>query len=574
MTKIKKGSVFRGTGDNWDLKILKGHMRKEVQNEDLHLFASNLIENRINFNHLPNDNPRGDIKDFRRHNFSLNVNEWKTYAECAKVIVGRIVLEFCPKFKFLRAVIPNHISHEYSLQMAQKSTIVSLPIINANESKYDDCVNILRTYEKWIAEIYVQAGLLDEIPHTDNPPVPEGPAAPGQTNAHRQDTNNDPMREMKIPFAGDQLTRVRFAGAKDLLSGSHTASDRFEHCSPFKPVMWHTKASLLQYTYSFLHKAESVNQIGTLKYFREKYNRRNATPSKVLDSYEGSEELFLSVGKAYMITAVLNFFGMSDLEDTPSLHKFPQNIARETTENKKKYFDDAFGKFIDKFLLQKVNANDFYNDDYVMNYALCCIFLAVLVMQMKDTAAEGDGNRNLINQKLLLSVFKSMGAYSKYAIEMFVSIAQIECLLTPRLSEQFKWGFFVNWRGGFGKNIEDDLAQEISNRCSKSIVQRQGPNKTLNSISKVCKATTGIYQIVQEFDSSVGIHKTSVEHTTRDSLQDEKEMVQDLLQLNPFHYMSARCHDSFPEIKRSPLKYLNIVEFHEWLDKHMRELAA
>ena len=119
--------------------------------------------------------------------------------------------EFCPKFKFLRAVIPNHISHEYSLQMSQKSTIVSLPIINANESKYDACVNILRTYEKWIAEIYVQARLLDEIPHTDNSPVPEGPAAAGQTNAHRQDTNDDPMRDMKIPFAGDQLTRVRFA---------------------------------------------------------------------------------------------------------------------------------------------------------------------------------------------------------------------------------------------------------------------------------------------------------------------------------------------------------------------------
>ena len=94
--KVKKGSVFRGTGDNWDLKILK--------NDDLHLFASNLIENRINFNHLPNDRPRGNIKDFPGHNFSLNVPEWKRYAECAKIILGQIVLELFPKFKFFKAV--------------------------------------------------------------------------------------------------------------------------------------------------------------------------------------------------------------------------------------------------------------------------------------------------------------------------------------------------------------------------------------------------------------------------------------------------------------------------------------
>ena len=55
-------------------------MRKDVQNEDLHLFASNLIENRVNFSHLPNVHPKEDIV-----NFSLNVDEWKVYINCAKI---------------------------------------------------------------------------------------------------------------------------------------------------------------------------------------------------------------------------------------------------------------------------------------------------------------------------------------------------------------------------------------------------------------------------------------------------------------------------------------------------------
>jgi len=101
-----------------------------------------------------------------------------------------------------------------------------------------------------------------------------------------------------------------------------------------------------------------------------------------------------------------------------------------------------------------------------------------------------------------------------------------------------------------------------------------GPNKTINSISKVCKATTGLQQITQQFDSSIGIHKTSVQHTTRDCLKDEKEMVADLIQLDPFNHEPARSHDSFPDIKKCPLRYLNVVDFHQWLDKHKRELSS
>lgn len=104
--KVKDGRVFCGTGDNWDLKILKGHMRKNIQNEDLHLFASNLIENRLNFGHLPNEHPKGNTENFPRCNFSLNVNERQSYAASAKILLGRIVLEFFSKVQIFEICHP------------------------------------------------------------------------------------------------------------------------------------------------------------------------------------------------------------------------------------------------------------------------------------------------------------------------------------------------------------------------------------------------------------------------------------------------------------------------------------
>ena len=51
-------------------------------------------------------------KTISTENFSLNVNEMRRYVDCAKTLVCRIVIEFLPKFKFLKAVVPDHISHE------------------------------------------------------------------------------------------------------------------------------------------------------------------------------------------------------------------------------------------------------------------------------------------------------------------------------------------------------------------------------------------------------------------------------------------------------------------------------
>ena len=218
------------------------------------------------------------------------------------------MFSFSQNFKFLKSIVTQSIERKFSKGMTQKSTIVSLSILKRNEYNYHDCVLILRTFEKWIFEIYQKAGLINEYPCMfQNPNLPDPPVCnPGQPGAHVLSTSNDPMYFMKIPFAEDQLTRVTFAGAKDLLTGGHTSADRFEHCSPFKPVMFHTKDSYLQYCCCLLYHTESANQVSTLTYFRERLDRKNVTPNKVLDCHNGCKELFVSVGKAYIAVALMN----------------------------------------------------------------------------------------------------------------------------------------------------------------------------------------------------------------------------------------------------------------------------
>ena len=54
---VKQNKTLRGTVDNWDLTIRAHHMRSSAQNEDLHLFASNLYVSQARFATLYNRSP-------------------------------------------------------------------------------------------------------------------------------------------------------------------------------------------------------------------------------------------------------------------------------------------------------------------------------------------------------------------------------------------------------------------------------------------------------------------------------------------------------------------------------------
>ena len=76
------------------------------------------------------------------------------------------------------------------------------------------------------------------------------------------------------------------------------------------------------------------------------------------------------------------------------------NQIRETILN------NVIGNFVDTYVFQGLPSSE--DDDFVKNYTLCFIYLTLVILQLKDTAAEGDGDRNIMNKKLLLSIFSPL----------------------------------------------------------------------------------------------------------------------------------------------------------------------
>ena len=161
-----------------------------------------------------------------------------------------------PTFDFLIGVIPTRTPCQYQAEIALQLVVVPMPVLMKDEKKYSDLVDVLDQLEVWVREIHTKAGLCGPPVGEHVPPGPPiaAPSRPDQPASHVPPIPqaDDPLTTVKIPCFGDNLTRVRLAGAKDLRAGSHTAQDRMDHLYPFRIADWHTKRSFLKVKKKFL----------------------------------------------------------------------------------------------------------------------------------------------------------------------------------------------------------------------------------------------------------------------------------------------------------------------------------
>ncbi len=256
--EVKAGKTFSIVLDNidWDEKVHE--MQSDNQNKSVHAVAISMVFDRVSSSHLEDEEPQKSLADTDIVKLvELGQNELSEQRQMYKKIAAKILCEHVPAFSFLTNLVSSiDTPCKYEAEIKEKSIVVPFPVLLKDEKKYAEIVDVLDQLETWVHKIYAKADIIPDCEsynvNSSDPGVQQGlPASasrPDQplSHVHPAADPSDPLVNIRVPCYGDQLTRVRLAGAKDLRAGCHTARDRLDHIHPIKVADWHCKRSFLK----------------------------------------------------------------------------------------------------------------------------------------------------------------------------------------------------------------------------------------------------------------------------------------------------------------------------------------
>lgn len=153
--KENSSMELRVTFDNFDFKILANVILKNHRNSDFHWITHYLTFDRISSAGLDDTKPLvNDINTFSNSSYLLHKDELQHFRKEFIVLVSRVLVEFFPCLSSLQSLIPEHIKHRFSAEMAKKSVIINLPIVPYNQSKHSDVVQYLEVLQELLTEVY------------------------------------------------------------------------------------------------------------------------------------------------------------------------------------------------------------------------------------------------------------------------------------------------------------------------------------------------------------------------------------------------------------------------------------
>ncbi len=192
-----------------------------------------------------------------------------------------------------------------------------------------------------------------------------------------------------------------------------------------------------------LYHVSSGKDGGTLYQLRNLINRCNVV-KKPKKNVTACEEFFQLVLEVHILSAAMEVFGMTSIEDEPSSPLFPPGSAGRSPQARKDIFLQGIREVVDRFVDVSFPApTPASNDDHVQSYAREVLSLGLLFLEFTDAIREGDGPRILRCWKFFLPHFTA-SKRTNYSIKAFTMLMQHQFLFSPRMQHQMLWNRTVN----------------------------------------------------------------------------------------------------------------------------------
>ena len=131
---VPEWTGFRIIGDNLDKNIKPRFLRVDHPNQSLHFFHIFAVKDRVNlsgFSNEPNRYLSVQTEDLPFESLLPSATDYQSLIANFSILVARVLVAHIPYFKTtFNDVLVNHIPHEHSKEMAEKSEMVNDKVIN------------------------------------------------------------------------------------------------------------------------------------------------------------------------------------------------------------------------------------------------------------------------------------------------------------------------------------------------------------------------------------------------------------------------------------------------------------
>ena len=140
-SRLPDGYLFRVVGDNCDYQVGVREMRVDHRTKDKHCFNIMAISDRMKHDTLDGSKPSGSPEDVK---FAPSPEDLQDLRSDFAVLSGRVLCRHFPFLKRFAELADSSIKCRYQEELKQPSVVTSIGLLDKNEAKHGDMVDIMR----------------------------------------------------------------------------------------------------------------------------------------------------------------------------------------------------------------------------------------------------------------------------------------------------------------------------------------------------------------------------------------------------------------------------------------------